>query len=158
MTTISAAKLITPLTLLLCICSVAQETNRPAFAAHRNVINAYVGLFELNLNYERNISQRPKSFTSLRLGMGKGMFLTAGEGYYINPAAVNVFGSGNSHLEIDLGGKIMVTNSMENPGFFQTVVPDLFIGYRYEKPAGNFVFRAGNNYPTLFNIGIGCKF
>jgi len=92
------------------------------------------------------------------MGLGKGMFVDAGEGYYVNPSVVNVFGAGNSHLEIDVGLKIMVTNSIDNPSFSESVIPDLFMGYRYEKPSGDFVFRVGNNYPTFINIGIGCKF
>lgn len=158
MTKISVSVLITSLTFLCCICIEAQEIGKPSSAEHPNVINGYVGLFEFNFNYERNISPRPNSFTSLRMGLGKGMFLTAGEGVYVNPSVVNVIGAGNSHLEIDVGCKIMVTNSIENPGFSKSVIPDIFIGYRYEKPSGDFVFRVGNNYPTLFNIGIGAKF
>jgi hypothetical protein len=52
----------------------------------------------------------------------------------------------------------MFTNSITNPGFFETFIPDIFAGYRYEKPSGSFIFRAGNNYPTLINVGLGCKF
>ena len=35
---------------------------------------------------------------------------------------------------------------------------DILMEYRYEKPSGEFVSRVVNNYTTLINIGIGCKF
>jgi len=136
----------------------AQEIKNPASEIHRNSLNTYIGLFEYNFNYERNLSHRSKSYTNVRMGFGKGMFIVAGEGIYLNPSMIEFFGKGNSHLELDLGFKYMVTNSITNPSFFETFIPDIFAGYRYEKPSGSFIFRAGNNYPTLVNVGIGYKF
>jgi hypothetical protein len=125
----------------------------------RNSINAYLGLYvDININYERNIRQRSKSHSNVRLGFGHGSFLTAGEGGYINPAFVHLFGSKNSHIEVNIGIKYMLTNTIPDADFSDTVVPDIFMGYRYEKPSGGFIFRAGLNYPTLINLGIGYKF
>lgn len=150
--------LITLLTLFLSFNIDAQDVDNPSLKLLRNSINTYVGLIELNINYERNLKQRPKSHTNLRMGFGKAMFFTAGIGSYVNPSLVHIFGKGNSHLELDLGFKYMVTNSIENPNFSESFISDFFAGYRYEKPYGSFIFRAGNNYPTLINIGIGSKF
>jgi hypothetical protein len=140
------------------MCIDAQEIVNPASILHKNSLNIYIGLFELNINYERNIIQCPKSHTNIRMGFGKILNEFGGEGAFLNPSMVELFGKGNSHLELDLGFKYMVTNSMSDPDFFETFVPDIFAGYRYEKPSGNFVFRAGNNFPTFINIGVGCKF
>ncbi len=123
-----------------------------------NSINMYVGIFDVNLNYERNISQRLKSLSKLRFGFGYGMFLVAGEGYYINGAFVHLFGARNSHLEVNAGVKYMLTNSISNPTLSDQLLPDIFAGYRFEKPTGGFIFRAGLNYPTAINLGVGYKF
>jgi len=124
----------------------------------RNNINAYLGVFDANINYERNIIQSSKSYSNLRAGFGYAMLWTAGEGTYINAAFIHLMGERNSHLEIDLGLKYMVTNSIEDPDFSETVIPDIFVGYRYVKPSGGFVFRFGLNYPTVINLGLGFKF
>jgi hypothetical protein len=141
-----------------CICIGAQDIVNPASELTKNSLNIYIGLFELNINYERNIIQCPKSHTNVRMGFGKILNEFGGEGTFLNPSVVQLFGKGNYHLELDLGFKYMVTNSLSDPDFFETFVPDIFAGYRYEKPSGNFVFRAGNSFPTFINVGVGYKF
>ena len=147
---------LTIILLILNISGKAQQTENSLEA--RNSINAYIGLFELNINYERNIFQSPKSHSNLRLGFGYGMFFTAGEGTYINPAFIHLIGEKSSHLEIDLGVKYMLTNSIEDADFSDTFITDIFLGYRYQKPSGGFMFRFGLNYPTLINLGVGYNF
>jgi hypothetical protein len=136
----------------------AQDTINPPVKFLRNGISIYAGLIEFNLNYERNLILHPKFYTNLRMGVGGAMFLIAGEGKYVNPSLVQIFGRGSSHIEVDLGFKYMFVNSISDPTFFQSFVPDIFAGYRYEKPGGELIFRVGNNYPTFFNVGIGAKF
>jgi hypothetical protein len=153
----SAAALLSLLLFVANLPVTAQETRNP-LSQSRNSINAYVGLIEYNINYERNILQHPKSYSNLRLGFGHGQFFVAGEGEYINAAFVHLTKKENSHLEIDVGVKCMITNSMDDPKFSDTFLPDLFFGYRYEKPSGGIVFRFGLNYPTFLNAGIGYKF
>ena len=135
----------------------AQDTGNSTFRP-RNNINTYIGLFDFNINYERNIIQKSKSLSNVRLGFGYGQFFVAGEGKYINAALVHLIGKKNSHLEIDLGIKYMVTNSISNPKFSDTFIPDAFLGYRFEKPSGGIIFRAGLSYSTLINVGLGYKF
>ncbi|MCU7549368.1 hypothetical protein OCK74_09600 [Chitinophagaceae bacterium LB-8] len=135
------------------------QDNIEQTTASPNNINIYVGFVDLNVNYERRILNKQKSSSKIRLGFGSGSFLTAGEGKYINPAFVHLIGKKiNSHLEIDLGFKYMLTNTISDPKFSETFIPDLFLGYRFEKSTTGFVFRLGINYPTLVNAGIGYKF
>jgi hypothetical protein len=61
-------------------------------------------------------------------------------------------------MEIDVGIKYMLTNSISDPNFSDTFIPDIFVGYRYEQPSGGFIFRIGFSYPTVINLGIGYKF
>ncbi len=37
----------------------------------------------------------------------------------------------------------MYVNSISDPSFFQSFIPDLFAGYRYEKPGGDTYFSGG---------------
>jgi hypothetical protein len=153
----TACLLIMMLTSFLSINLHAQEKGNPLSDLRRNSLNLYFGLFdEFNINYERNISQRPISSTSLRMGFGHGSFITAGDGMYINPSLVHLIGKKNSHLELNLGVKYIV--NYPNPRLSLVLVPDLFVGYRYEKPTGWFIFRTGINWPTLINLGMGFKF
>jgi hypothetical protein len=136
----------------------AQEKISSLQSPHLNSINIYIGVFEFNINYERSIIQHQRSSTGIRLGFGPGAFVTAGDGFYINPALVHVIGKRKSHLEFDLGLKYIVNYFGGNSDLSLILVPDIFAGYRYEKPEGKIIFRFGLNYPTAVNIGVGFKF
>jgi hypothetical protein len=144
--------LITLSAFLLSICAFAQESNNPVRKLPKNNINGYVSLFEYNINYERNIMQRRNSYTNLRAGFGLAAF-NSWEGYYYNAAMVHLIGKKNSHFELNLGLKYVLEEGTAN-----SFMPDLFAGYRYEKPAGGLILRAGIDLFTLWNIGIGFKF
>jgi hypothetical protein len=145
-----------------CIFINAQDTINPPVKFLRNGISIYAGVAEFNLNYERNLILRRIFYTNVRMGVGFAMIAAAdqqwAQGKYVNPSLVQIFGRGNSHIEIDLGFKYMYVNSISDPSFFQSFIPDLFAGYRYEKPGGELIFRVGNNFPTFINVGIGAKF
>lgn len=136
-----------------CIYSYAQENGNPSLKSRSNSINIYVGVVEYNINYERNIFQRPKSYTNIRIGIGGDESYM--DGYYINPTLVHLIGKKNSHLELDLGLKVEIGPHTEGTS---TVLPDIYAGYRYEKTEGRFVFRVGLNAITVYNLGIGVKF
>jgi hypothetical protein len=144
--------------MIFLLISGANAQGQERIGKKQNNINMYVGVFDLNLNYERNIIQRPQSMSNLRLGLGYAMFFVAGEGYYINSSFVQLLGPKNSHLELNAGVKFMLTNSIEDPAFSDKLLPDIFFGYRFEKPEGGFIFRFGLNYPTAINLGLGYKF
>lgn len=135
----------------------AQDVGNPK-SGPRNTINAYIGLIDLNINYERKINQKLKSYNNVRLGLGHGALLMGGEGQYVNASLVHLIGLNNSHLEIDLGVKYMITNSLSDPSFSETYIPDIFLGYRFEKPSGGIIFRAGLSYSTFMNLGVGYRF
>ncbi len=136
----------------------AQSGEPPRKEIRRNNINTYAGMVEYNINYERNLLYSAITSTNIRVGGGIAAFLTAGTGTYLNLAAVQLLGKSSSHLELDLGLKYLITNSIVNPGLSESLVPDLFAGYRFEKPTGRLILRLGMNYPTLFNAGFGYKF
>lgn len=131
----------------------AQQNIRTAENFRLNSIGLYVGLIELNVNYERNIMQLPKSNSNIRAGIGYWTNLQL-EGNYINAVFVHLLGKKNSHLELNLGARYIFAKEKED----NTFLPDIFAGYRFEKPDGRFYFRAGLSFPGLFSIGTGYKF
>lgn len=135
------------------IYTYAQGKSNPSIKLHRNSINTYASLGDYNINYERNILQRPKSYSNLRMGFGKDQSYLIG--YYINPCLAHLIGKMNSHLELNLGVKILVGPQAIDASAF---LPEIYAGYRYEKPEGRFIFRAGFNLATFYSIGIGVKF
>ena len=137
--------------------SHAQSDQEPSKAA-RNILHAYIGFDEYFFNYERNISL--KSNINVRAGFGEsdGYDVTGG---CFNLALVKLFGKHKSHLELSGGFKYQLKKSNDpwiEPSNLNPIDPDIFLGYRYQKPMDGFVFRAGVNYPSLFNLGIGVSF
>lgn len=132
---------------------IAQEKDNQIELKYQNSINSYIGLIELNFNYERNILQRPKSYTNFRVGYGYWTNLQL-EGNCFEAAVVQVLGRKNSHPEFDLGIKYII----DKAGKDNAVVPLLYAGYRFDNPEGRFIFRFGLTFPSIFNLGIGYKF
>jgi hypothetical protein len=144
------------ITSLICLSALnlkAQEKTSPTELKYLNSINLYVGLLELNLNYERNILQNPHSYSNVRAGFGYWTNLQL-EGTCIEGVFVHVLGRKSSHPEFNLGIKYII----DKAGKENAVVPLLYSGYRYEDPEGSFIFRIGLTYPSIFNLGIGFKF
>lgn len=137
--------------------NTAQESDNKAADFNPNAINAYIGLIEFNLDYERNIIRHPEALSNIRMGLGYGIFATGSEGFYLNPAFVQLLGKNNSYLELDLGFKYIIRSKDKDPAYFKPLVPDFFIGYRHEKKVGKGIFRIGFNWPTLVNVGLGQK-
>lgn len=136
----------------------AQENDPRSVKPLRNNLNLYFGFYvESNLNYERNFREGKSSYTNIRVGIGKANFRSfRAYAPYLNSSLVHLTGKNNSHFEINLGFKYPLGEAPET--IEKVFIPDLFAGYRYEKPRGHFIFRAGINYPTVVNLGIGIKF
>ena len=84
---------------------------------------------------------------------------SAAAGVFGTPLMVSyLFGRGNSHLETGVG-VLLVAGGVENvEGFedesFSGAIGTATIGYRYQRPGGGFVFRAGVT-PFFNTNGIG---
>lgn len=136
----------------------AQERSDHETKPLRNRIGVYLGLLEINLNYERNIIQRPKSYSNIRIGIGSFTDLQFG-GKYINASLIQLLGKRKSHAEVDLGCKLFLAGTnlnFESPRTF--LIPDIYVGYRYENPENREFFRIGFSFPSLINVGGGFKF
>ncbi len=124
---------------------------------HRNYIIGNINIVASNINYERNLFRTPAFLANIRLGYGIINDLQGGGNVY-SAAMVGLIGQKNSHFELDLGiiaYKAFKTNF--NPSS-SGVMTDGFIGYRYEKPNGIFVFRTGFIYPSIYSLTLGAGF
>ena len=132
----------------------AQESTIPDIRNSKNYATGYLGMFEYNLNYERNLFQFHRSYSNIRTGFGQMNNLQA-SGYVYNLTLVHLLGRQSSHLEINIGVKYIKVPANDAQSTFY---PDLFLGYRFEKPDGNFIWRAGLSGLSLINVGAGLKF
>lgn len=131
----------------------------------KNMVYGEAGLWimgnSVNVSYER-----------ILLAGAKGYFSAAGsygrwkdeyeDGNLVGISGNYLYGKGNHQMEFGLGGIIKVhydqyyTN--QNKYDHITLLPDLFLGYRYKKPAGHLVLKAGVGFPSLASVGVGFAF
>ena len=124
----------------------------------RNYLAAYVGIFELNVNYERTIFDLPRSYINLRLGLGTWVDQPTSDadgGPYINPCFVLVTGQKSSHFEFDFG---LIAFFKNTPEIFVEYPFSFSLGYRYEPRDLKGVLRVAVGFPGLLNLGYGFKF
>jgi hypothetical protein len=140
-----------------CFVVNSQEKENLSLKIHRNYIIGNIGFLVYNVNYERNFIRTPVFLTNIRLGYGKFNDLQGGSNEY-SAALVGLIGQKNSHFELDLGIKeIKADKTNANPSSSALMV-DGFIGYRYEKPYGIFIFRTGFFYPSIYSLTLGVGF
>jgi hypothetical protein len=126
----------------------------------RNYFVFTFGFVEIvSAGYERNIIWKRGAQTNVRIGYGFVNDLQGGAHELVG-TLVQLFGKRNSHLEVNLGFSIIqnVKDNMNPSTVSQGVYT--YAGYRFEKPDGNFIFRAGLIYPIIYalELGIGFKF
>jgi hypothetical protein len=144
---------------LMCMLIDAQERGDSTLNIKRNYIIGNASFEGVTLNYERNIIQWSKSYTNMRIGFGLFNDLQGGGKQGI-ATLVHLFGKKKSHLELNLGIKYFVNSKNNLYPSSKHFYRDMFVGYRYEKPDGNFIFRIGYIYPHIYAIaiGLGIKF
>ncbi len=125
----------------------------------KNSVGIYFGYLEGNVYYERNLLNFRRSKLNVRTGLGFFTRPDSGGDVYDKNIIFNIsfpyiLGKNNSHLEIDAGLKYLEPIGSYSGSFY----PDIFAGYRYEKPEGRFFCRAGLSILSLINIGCGVNF
>lgn len=124
----------------------AQETASPVTARNAFYVELLGNGILYSLNYDRMIT--PK--VSARVGVAA---LAAADdstsaGVVAAPIMVNyLFGEGNSHFETGVG-LMLASGAVDEVGdeeddAFSGAVGTATLGYRYQRPGGGFVFRAG---------------
>lgn len=125
----------------------AEAQSRPLPAAPNAVYLELLGngLF-YSLNYDRLLTPNVAARVGLS-GFGAATD-SASAGVIATPLMVSyLFGQGNSHFETGVG-LLLAAGGVENvEGFedesFNGAIGTATIGYRYQRPGGGFVFRAG---------------
>jgi len=141
------------------VINYAQNNVDSSLYIKRNYILGNISFDGITLNYERNIFNWSVSQSNIRTGLGLFNDLQGGGKQGI-VSLVQLFGKRNSHFEIVLGIRYLVNGRNNESPSEKYFCRDQFIGYRYEKPDGKFIFRTGYIYPSIYamTIGLGIKF
>ena len=109
----------------------------------------------VSLNYERRLTD----FMSLRLGYGASVVLASTDTKSAHgPLAMLafLFFGGPAHLEVALGTSVVTSNKVVHVGGHLGgdwyIVPNIFIGFRWQRPASGPVFRAGFAWTSAYGV------
>ena len=115
----------------------------------------------MNINYERMLSIRKSGYFSLKGTYGQWLFWDSG-GDLFKVTGNWLWGKGNSQIEVGFGGILLihVDQYAETGRKWESVnvLPDIYWGYRYKKPKGHFILKAGIGFPGIVTVGIGTAF
>ena len=148
---------------ILVICSITgfgQDTLRAKYAENSIQVDAstyaLVGMYAFH--YERTVLRSNNFIMAIDAGFGEWYFipgLTLYEGYSM-PLTVNILlGSGRNFFEADLGARYTIFRAQtdNSVNHINPVIPEVNIGYRYQRPDGKgLIFRA---FAGISGIGIG---
>ncbi len=155
---------------VLCInqTCLAQDEGQPFSGLKKHAIHFTPGVQALTLSYERKLWHPKKQsliFKTITARFEVGGFDTAFpfdasdrlEPFY-GLSVSGITGTGNNHLEVGVG----LVHARDADKIFQIVhnYLDLYpsLGYRFQKPDGKFVFRAGVSNPRITYISVGYAF
>ncbi|MEQ8417073.1 MAG: hypothetical protein RIB71_21505 [Imperialibacter sp.] len=120
----------------------------------RNGVYLSPGIPSFSIAYERMLNHKKKNIKPyIRLigGRYQGLFDSEWQNYLAAMPTL-VFGSGNHHAEAGIGFTVA------SPGHDPKLWGALNVGYRYRKPDGNFLFRAGVGAPEGGYLSVGIAF
>ena len=123
---------------------------------YKNAIHGNVGIGGLYLTangyYERMITQSSKILSFVKVGIG-GYSTWGDEGNYILGQFGILSGANKHHLELGAGPRYVINGNIQGYGPFTAT-----IGWRIQKPGGNFIFRLGASWPEAIYVGLGFSF
>jgi len=98
-------------------------------------------------NYERKLKQWDKSQLAISGGLG----ILPLYGYAIGKVNMKyLMGSKSHHFETGLGLFFDFEGDI--------ILPDIQLGYRYQKPKGKLMFKVGTGFPQIISAGLGWGF
>jgi hypothetical protein len=148
-------------------CSQGSKSDISRIELKKNVIYAtfgiYVGEFYGTFlgNYERMILVLPRSFVqSLWFRVGAGPWVWwSNSGWNYTSTLSALTGRKNAHLEIG-SGVLFSYNSYTKS--FEPLAGEShlagYLGFRYQKPGGSFLFRTGIGWPEFMYLSLGFCF
>ena len=91
-------------------------------------------------------------------GMWRANLFSKNNGATLSSGLLYLHGSEKNFLQIELGAQLfMDRGTAPNNISFIAVLPDLFVGYRFENSGNPFLFNVGLGFPSVVNFGIGLK-
>lgn len=135
----------------------------------KNSIFGNVGILpvvaaSISISYDRSLFSTQNK-TDYRAKLSIGFMGALGDTYsYQSLAAGLLTGKRNSHFELFGGAALYQYTPVKLPGGILPedssigIFPVGNIGYRYQKPDGGFIFRAGVGFPDMGYVGLGVAF
>ena len=148
----------------------SQETKSDisSIGLKKNVIYGTLGViiddtyFTFLGNYEHMIFELPNSFFHsfwIRIGAGPWVAFDANGGTNYVSTLSTVMGKRSTHLEIGAGVLFTYDKGIKR---FHPIVDDRHLagnlGFRFQKPGGQFVFRTGIGWPEFMYLSLGLCF
>lgn len=135
------------------------QNNSAALFKRNNISLTGNLLYGATLNYERIISEHQgKFYNSNILRIAGGMELGTGfDAVYMALLYQHFYGKKANHLEWVLGPTIAFKYRSFSANNL-LILPVVNIGYRYQKPGKNFLFRTGIGFPQIVYAGLGVSF
>jgi len=137
---------------------------------NKNALYLSMGITAQSLNYEVNIANTKRSALHLKTGIGFNQALFNDNGQFISTGISYITGRmRKNHLEINAGGLLSFESESydysKRMHFAELSIRDFlnlnflgYIGYRYQKPGGHFIFRFGYGYPEITSVSFGYAF
>lgn len=140
--------------LLYSVSSVyGQNGNTRETGFNKNAIYGNIGIgglyFTATGYYERIITQKNKIASFIKVGTG-GYALWGVGGQFILAQCGILTGRKKHHLELGAGPNYIINGDLQGD-----LPLSATIGWRIQKPGGNFIFRMGASLPEAFYVGIG---
>ena len=137
-----------------------------------NPINNHTITFELSntvaygtlsLNYESVdfLKKSDKHIAKFSLGFGRwsSELWESNTGFQFNSNFIYLFGANSHHFEADLGLTYHFDKGLEKSKYaYIGTIPNVFLGYRFQKPEKHFMFKIGAGWYELIQAGIGYSF
>lgn len=136
----------------------------------KNAIYFSLGAAAQSLIYEVNFANAPRSAWHFKTGIGFNQEIFASNNVHLLAGITYLTGrKRKSHFELNGGAALMFdydnyryNQSMSYGGMsaydFLSIQIIPYMGYRYQKPNGNFIFRYGFGYPEISSISFGLAF
>ncbi len=132
-----------------------------SLSSAKSVIGGTIGFFVIYsysaISYDYEISKLSfRTWQKLYLSVAGGSFSTLleDEGTHFSVRAIVLTGEKKNHMEAGGGLVVMIKKDERST----TIIPAVHIGYRFQKPSGGIVFRAGFGIPDAIYLGLGYNF
>lgn len=143
--------IVAALQLLVANTLIGQEAKKPL--VKKNAVYVHGGIFNYNGGYERSLITLKSGVINAKATVGKS---NAPDHYGKNLmlAAGYLHGKNSHHLDADMGIGYFSNNTGDFSEFFLVG----HLGYRYQKPGGLLVIKAGSGAPEGLYLGLGLGF